>query len=186
MGRTCTVSRFPRLAARRWLVPAALLSTLLVAPFAWAQDGKTAQENAIAAIEKSGGRVLRDRSAPQPVVISVDLRETDITDADLASLSALSSVQELYLTGTPITDAGLVRLKGLAQLRKLTLGFTKVTDAGLVHLKGLTRLRVLGLQGTRTTNNGINTLQSQLPKLIVDRSDDQIRVRAPARPAPRP
>ena len=49
----------------------------------------------------------------------------------------LPELQTLDLGDTQITDAGLVHLKGLASLQELSLDGTKVTDAGLNEPRGL-------------------------------------------------
>ena len=62
--------------------------------------------------------------------------ESPLTDAGMAHLKGLTSLQHLDLGGTQIGDAGLVHLKGLYDLSELDLGFTQVTDAGLARLRG--------------------------------------------------
>jgi len=49
----------------------------------------------------------------------------------------LTTLQELFLSGTQVTDVGLEHIKGLTTLGFVDLGKTRVTDAGLEHLKGL-------------------------------------------------
>ncbi len=84
---------------------------------------------------------------------------TLFTDADLAHVKGLTSLQDLWLIGTDVTDAGLEHLKGLTNLQKLNLFGTKVTDVGLEHLKGLTRLQELNLGGCNVTDAGLANLQ---------------------------
>jgi hypothetical protein len=136
------------------------------------------QKAAAEAIEKAGGEVvseptwlgklLRDDSLVR--VIYVDLRHTEVTDADLAHLQGLSQLQDLRLSNTKITDAGLVHLQGLSQLQELGLDSTKITDAGLVHFQGLSQLQRLGLDDTKITDAGLVHLQglSQLQRLGLD------------------
>src|SRR5947209_8449662 len=83
-------------------------------------------------IEKLGGRVALDEATPGSPVVGVDLRGTQITDADLGHLKGLEQLRELSLQQTRISDAGLVHLTGLKNLQVLSLGKTQVTDAGLV------------------------------------------------------
>src|SRR4051812_17835959 len=89
-------------------------------------------------IEKLGGRVAVDEATGIQVV--VDLRGTQITDADLSHLKGLEQLRELNLRQTQISDAGLIHLTGLKNLQVLALGKTQVTDGGLVHIKEMTRL----------------------------------------------
>src|SRR5262245_4396163 len=51
-----------------------------------------------------------------------------------------------------VTDAGLARLKKLTSLQELGLGGTGVSDAGIVHLEGLSHLTALGLEKTKVTD----------------------------------
>lgn len=86
---------------------------------------------------------------------SLDLMDTEITDAGLVHLKDLRGLQTLNLGGTKVTDAGLVHLKGLTGLQSLTLYDTKVTDQGLAHLKGMKDLRLLNLEVTKVTDEGL-------------------------------
>lgn len=109
---------------------------------------------------------------------------------DLAHLSALASLEELYLyrTGKPgatdclshlavlkqlrvlslggdlCSDAGLASLAGLKNLRTLTIGGDRLTDAGLVHLPALTGLKELTIYRAKITDSGLATLKA-LPQL---------------------
>ncbi len=140
-------------------------------------------ERVVAEIRKLGGRVERaDRGSSVPRTL-VDLRETDLGDAELAELhiakiddiwylnlsdtrvtndglagiKGLSHLQALDLSGTEITDAGLVHIKEMNALTSLTLP-KGVTDAGLARLQGLRALRTLNLAGTEVTNDGLMSL----------------------------
>ena len=102
-------------------------------------DGSTAKVNtdqarAIAEIEKLGGKVTIDEKSPGKPVITVDLRQTEVTDAGLEHLKRLPRLESLNLTRTKVTDAGMQHLEGLTTLRTLGLFGTHVTDAGLVYL----------------------------------------------------
>ena len=92
-----------------------------------------------------------------------------ITDAGLAHLKALTNLQTLYLYETQITDAGLVHLKGLTSLQTLRLDLTQITDAGLVHLKGLTGLQLLYVSNTKITDAGVADLQKALPNCEISK-----------------
>ena len=114
-----------------------------------------AEQKAIAAIKKLGGKVTFAERKPGKPVTGVDLSFTKIIDADLVHLKGLTKLQTLSLINTKVTDAGLVHLKGMTNLQRLDLTDTKVTDAGLVHLKGLTKLQYLDLEGTKVTDAGL-------------------------------
>jgi len=113
------------------------------------------QAEAIAKIEKWGGRVVIDEKSPGRPVISVRLNETRITDDGLQCLKGLTQLRKLDLDDTKITDAGLAPLKGLTQLPRLDLENTQITDAGLEYLKGMTQLEQLDLDGTKVTDAGL-------------------------------
>jgi len=113
------------------------------------------QAQAIAEIEKLGGRVTVDKRSPDKPVVKVTLRGPKVSDAGLVHLKGLTKLRTLSLDRTQVSDAGLVHLKELTQLRTLTLYNTKVSDAGLVHLKGLTKLLWLDLNNTRVTDAGL-------------------------------
>ncbi len=86
----------------------------------------------------------------------LDLSCTAVTDAGLVHLTGLTSLQDLDLWSTAVTDAGLAHLKGLTSLHRLDLSWCElVTDAGLAHLKGLTSLQDLSLGGTAVTDAGL-------------------------------
>jgi len=133
----------------------------------------TRQQIAIQRIEKLGGRVPKRGGGPGWLrtqigdewmgafdeVERVDLRRTQINDADLAVLQNMASVPTLYLAETPVTDTGLAHLQGLTTIRNLVLDETSITDAGLVHLQGLTGLQFLSLYSTRVTDAGLIHLQ---------------------------
>jgi hypothetical protein len=178
---------------RSRVVLAALLAGAVIGSRAPAQEPQAGPEQAIAEIQKAGGKVERDEKDPgKPVVVvnfattpaaddalanlkgfdklqKLTLNGTKITDAGLEHLKGLTGLQKLYLVDTAITDAGLERLKGLTGLRILSLVGTQVTDAGLEHLKGLTNLQTVFLYGTKVTDAGSKALQEALPKVKIDR-----------------
>jgi hypothetical protein len=94
-----------------------------------------ADDKAVEAVKKLGGKVMRDENAEGKPVILVDLRGTDATDATLKELKQLKQLQTLDLFKTKVTDEGLKELKDLKSLRILYVNKTKVTDAGVQELK---------------------------------------------------
>ena len=69
----------------------------------------------------------------------------------------------MYLRNTNVADAGLVHMKALTKLKYLILDHTNVTDAGLEHLRGLTDLQILFLGRTKVTDEGVKKLKQALP-----------------------
>jgi hypothetical protein len=163
---------------------AALAALALAWGAARADDGEA---EAVRAVQRLGGSVERDPSAPGRPVVGVDLYATAATDADVRRLLAFGRLRWLDLGETRVTDAGvrqlgclpelrgvtlcdtavsddgLKALAGLERLRTLDLGRTAVTDAGLKHLAGLRGLRALVLRQTRVTAFGVAALQTTLP-----------------------
>jgi hypothetical protein len=83
-----------------------------------------------------------------------------VTDAWLAKLEGIKSLQKLSLSNCAITNDGLAHLSGLTGLLDLNLTLTPVSDAGLAHLAGLTELRNLGLASTQCTGSGFTHLKT--------------------------
>ncbi|MES1258860.1 MAG: hypothetical protein ABUS51_10535, partial [Acidobacteriota bacterium] len=84
-------------------------------------------------------------------VRAVSLRATHVSDAQLAYLTPLASLEKLDLQATEIGDRALEKVAQLASLRELNLSATTVADAGIAHLAGLRKLQVLGLRNTLVT-----------------------------------
>jgi len=130
-----------------------------------AEDSPRSQQEAVAAIEKLGGFVWAVPEGPRgPMgeqmerLVGVDLRLSDVTDAEMANLARLASVETISLFATEITDAGLVHLKGLTNLEELSIEATRVKGPGLKHLKQLPKLRSLNAGSTRVTDRSLRHL----------------------------
>lgn len=96
---------------------------------------------------------------------------SQITDAGLAYLAKLVSLQFLRLENAPITDAGLVHLRNLVNLRELALQGTEVSDDGSEHLRRLVNLERLYLARTKVTLqscDGFKNLKREIPGLIIE------------------
>ena len=59
-------------------------------------------DRAIIALEKLGGKIRREMTHPDKQVVTVNLANSRITDAELIYLKALPSLERLYLNGTQI------------------------------------------------------------------------------------
>jgi hypothetical protein len=154
------------------MVEVSLLACGINEPRASAQAIDVEQDRAVAAIERLGGKVERDRTSPGDSVVRVDLRMTGATDTDLAVFKHLKGLRSLYLSSNSITDAGLTHLEGLTGLRRLDIDFNPISDAGLAHLEGLINLRRLDIHVTKVTTAGVERLQRKLPRVVIDRSVD--------------
>lgn len=95
----------------------------------------------------------------------------ELTDAGLDKLKQLNlpKLAKLYLVDTQVTDAGLAHLKEIKTLQVLSLVGTPVTDAGLEHLKEAKGLKELYLYGTKVTDEGVKKLKEALPELKIDK-----------------
>ncbi len=124
-----------------------------------AAEANMDQANAIAEIEKTGGKLTVDEKTPGKPVISVDFGGNNVTNAELAYLQGMTELKSLNLMGTKITDVGLARLKGLTKLQSLNLAGTEVEDEGLGHLKGSLQLQSLNVQRTQITDAGLVCLE---------------------------
>lgn len=109
-------------------------------------------------------KALRDLAKLRQLTV----RRDGLTDATLAPLAEFKALRRLVLGGdlfvTDVTDAGLAHLAGLTTLEHVVIEKAKVTDAGLAHLKNLTRLRSLSLRENPVTDEGIKHLHA-LPDL---------------------
>lgn len=170
---------------RRWfqfrLKAVLVVTTLACVALGWLayeRDKVQKRADAIAAIEKLGGKVeyddeqpfrpkwlrplLGDKSAGE--VVAVNFFNAKIVDGDLGNLTNFSKLDWLVINHTQVTDSGLAQLANLTELAHLDLEHSKITDAGLVHLQGLTKLDTLLLSKTQVTGAGLVHLKG-LPKL---------------------
>jgi internalin A len=129
-----------------------LCALMLAAVPLYADD---AEDQAVKAIEKLGGQVVRDDKGPARPVVMVDLGSTKVSDAGLKGLAPLKGLRELYLDHTPVTDEGLKELASLRSLQTLGLWNTQVSDAGLKELAPLKELQKLYLDGTQVSDAGL-------------------------------
>lgn len=109
--------------------------------------------------------------AEQPVLQSVDLSQTNVTDSDLAAVAQLE-LEELVLSGTAISDEGVGYLSIMPTLRKLELSRTQVTIECVDSLVSLPRLQSLSLPRELLTDGNLPRLVSlsSLTSLDLDRS----------------
>src|ERR1019366_3707157 len=134
----------------------ALLPLLLASSFLWSDE---AEDKALAAIEKLGGKVARDAKTTGNPVVRVSLLYSKVTDEQLVILGALKNLQDLDLFGTKLTDDGLKHLRTLQNLRTLNLAFTRITDAVFKDLRELKNLHTLSLGETKVTGAGLKELR---------------------------
>ena len=76
-------------------------------------------------------------------------------------------MHDLWIGKRSVTDAGLAHLRNLTSLQDLRFFYTPVSGAGLAHLEGLSLLESLDLSSTNVTGPGVPELRRALPSLKV-------------------
>jgi len=106
-----------------------------------------------------GAKPLVDRLArlaSNPWIISLEVRNVNATDADLASLEDMSQLEWLDLSSNPeITDKGVARLAGCTRLRHLNLDKTRVTPVGIAALADCVDLTHLSMHDCVVTDENV-------------------------------
>ncbi len=90
-----------------------------------------------------------------------------VTDAGVAHLKGLPSLEHLDLRDTRMTNDGLKQLAELNRLEFLILMGHEFTDEGVEHLNECKRLRSLSLRLPQLTDKGLQKLQGLLPQLAM-------------------
>ena len=130
--------------------------------------GSTEEENAMAAIEKSGGQISvdprRDEYCVDTVCFPFDEMTPDEVDQTasnevLAHLKHLTGLRRLIIYGGAVNDEGLVHIQGLTDLEELILTGKKITDAGMENVTALTHLRYLSLSDTNVSDAGLKYIE---------------------------
>jgi len=94
------------------------------------------------------------------------------TDAGLAQLSKLRSLEELVVGSIGVTDAGMDHIAKLTNLKKLFMfGCEKVTDKGLARLTTLKSLKDLDIAHAKLTIAGLAVLNSMTSLTRLDAGD---------------
>lgn len=95
-------------------------------------------------------------------VKSVLLNETGVTDAGMATVGKIATLQNVDLRGCTISNAGLEPLVALSQLKALRLsgesGATSVDDDGMVHVAKMKNLKALLLDFLWISEVGLEQL----------------------------
>ena len=127
----------------------------------------SAEQEAIAWIERLGGKVKYDGAQPGSPVVEVALGGTQIAGAHLGRLVTFTKLQTLSLFDTSVGDDGLEQIAEFKTLKALYLGRTRVTDAGLKRWPGGANgsevgggpaLQTLGLSDTAVSDASFDVL----------------------------
>jgi eukaryotic-like serine/threonine-protein kinase len=155
-------------------------------------------------VQLRGGRATLNQSLlalAKPgldALVSLDLSDAVIDDADVGRLTSLVALRDLRLARTPITDAclphlgafralerldlddtaihghGLLHLQELPHLRELSLGCPQLTELFLVELSRLKNLERLSLAKSNISNESVNTLTRLTQLQQLNLSDTKI------------
>jgi internalin A len=109
---------------------------------------------------------LKPALLSMPETQFLDLTNTRVTDAGIASLADCVQLMGLHLSGTRITDAAAPHLASLPQLAALDVSQTQVTDAFLGECE-IAKLRSLQVGNTKVTDAGVMAIQRRHPQLTV-------------------
>lgn len=93
-----------------------------------------------------------------PNLKSLDLADTDLTDAGMPKLSMFVNLTRLSLFYCNITNAGLRHIAKLKSLEVLNLDSREISDEGLRHLQQLGNLKSLDIFSGRITDAGCSHL----------------------------
>lgn len=109
-----------------------------------------------------------------PSLESLDIYTGNFTDAGWAALTSLPNLKHLYIPNAEITDAALIHIGKITNLEDLRIRASDITDEGLVHLESLTALKRLSFfLADKITQESIARLNGKLPsltKIICDQS----------------
>ena len=96
---------------------------------------------------------------------SVNLADSDLTDAGIAPLTTLPRLRRLSMKGTLVTDDALEQLKEVETLEVLDISNTAISDAGVSHLTNHSNLKSLILSKDQVSPEAKEKLKNALPKL---------------------
>ena len=86
-------------------------------------------------------------------------RNRAINDVGVRYLSALTSLEHLYLGTTGISDKGVESFSTLTALKELNLQGTKVGDGAMTIIAALPRIEKLDVTWTEITDAGLRELE---------------------------
>lgn len=105
---------------------------------------------------------LRDLLSIKTQIISLDLSNMAVTDADLATIAQLENLRKLNLSFTRITGTSLQELKKLKHLRSLSLSGTRVQAQQLKQLESFPKLKTVYTWNIPLSKSDLQQLQQQL------------------------
>lgn len=98
-----------------------------------------------------------------PNLTRLEIGRTEVSDDGMKYLKRMPGLKALGLSRTRVSDAGLADIGQISNLEELEINDTPVTDDGLRHLLNLTKLKVLGVAGTGVSDISPARLRQLLP-----------------------
>ena len=86
----------------------------------------------------------------------------------MASLKSLEKLRHVYIRGARITDAGIAHLGEVSSLERLELWYAPLTDAAVGRLQAMKQLQYLSLYGTDVSPQAAESLRELLKGVQVD------------------
>lgn len=108
---------------------------------------------------------------------NLDLRGCSVGDEGLAHLAGLTRLKSIKLSGksgsTTVTDAGVASLGGVDSLQVVAIDFLPISDVGVAALGDLKQMKELYMAGTMVTDQVADTLVGfpELTKLRIASTD---------------
>jgi uncharacterized membrane protein/mono/diheme cytochrome c family protein len=113
-------------------------------------------------------QLLQDLKAVQEQLVSLNLTNMPIEDADLKFIAQFKNLEKLILNGTNITGNTLSELKKCKSLQSLGLSGTKVNENQLKVLKYFPVLKNVYIWNTNISQETLQALQKELPNIHFD------------------
>lgn len=115
-----------------------------------------------AKITSAGLKHLKDYGIVEQIAL---LNCTELDNAAIESLSAMTSLESISLQRASKVTGGLEHLAGLQKLKSLDLQHTSLSDDGLLGLPDLENLENLYIGHTKVSLKGLERVKSGFPKL---------------------
>jgi uncharacterized membrane protein len=112
-------------------------------------------------------RDLRELNGIAQQIVSIDLGNSSVSDADLETLSEFPHLQKLHLQNLSIGDVGLQHLRDLRYLEVLNLSGTKVTSKALDEISRWKNLKKLYVYNTPIDGTSVQSVRNANPELQV-------------------
>ena len=103
----------------------------------------------------------------KPVLVELNLSNTNVTDAGVDSLSGFDRLKQVSLKETRTGDGAARVLSGLPEIESVNFFGTDLGDRGLLELAGASTLKRIYAGQTRVTGPGVASAKARHPDLVV-------------------